>query len=49
MADTSIVDLNADLVGLWRGDLDGLDGERLASFPSNGGLELVNIISSPVS
>jgi hypothetical protein len=45
MADTCIVDLNADLVGLWWGDLDGLDGERLASFPSNGGLELVNIMS----
>lgn len=38
MANTSIVDLNADLVGLGRGDLDILDGKRLSGFPCDGSL-----------
>lgn len=38
MADTSVVDLNADFVGLWWGYLDLFDAEVLASFPGNGGL-----------
>ena len=38
MADTSVVDLNADLVGLGRGNLDGLDAQVLAGFPGNGSL-----------
>lgn len=33
VADTSVVDLNADLVGLGRSDLDILDGQRLSGFP----------------
>jgi hypothetical protein len=31
-------DLNSDLSGFGRRDLDVLDGERLGGFPSNGGL-----------
>ena len=38
VADTGVVDLNADLVGPGGSDLDILDGEVLASFPGNGGL-----------
>lgn len=38
MADTGVVDLNADLVGLWRGNLNILDGEGLASTPGDGSL-----------
>jgi hypothetical protein len=38
VADTSVVNLNADLVGLGGSDLDILDGERLAGSPGNGSL-----------
>lgn len=38
VADTGVVDLNADLMGLGRGDLDILDAEVLAGFPGNGRL-----------
>lgn len=38
MADTSVVDLDTDFVGFWWGDLDVLDGEIFAGFPSNGSL-----------
>ena len=38
MADTGVKDLNTDLVGLGRRDLDILDGEVLASLPGDGGL-----------
>jgi hypothetical protein len=38
VADTGVVDLNADLVGLGGCDLDILNGEILAGFPGNGGL-----------
>ena len=38
VADTGVVDLNADLVGPGVSDLDILNGEVLASFPGNGGL-----------
>jgi hypothetical protein len=38
MADTSVVDLDADLMCLRRSDLDVLDAEVLARFPSHGGL-----------
>lgn len=38
VADTSVVNLNANLVGLGGSDLDILDGQRLTSSPSNGGL-----------
>lgn len=37
VADTGVVDLDADFVGLGRGDLDVFNGEVLAGFPSNGG------------
>jgi hypothetical protein len=40
VADTSVVDLNADFVGLGRRNLDVLDGQRLASCPCDGGLLL---------
>ena len=35
VANTSIIDLNADLVGIWWGDLDVLDFEGLAGGPGN--------------
>lgn len=38
VADTGVVDLDADLMGLWRGNLDVLDGEGLASTPGDCGL-----------
>lgn len=38
MADTSVVDLDADLVGLGRSNLDVLDAQRLAGLPGDGGL-----------
>lgn len=38
VADTGVVDLDADLVGLWGSDLDVLDGEVLASLPGDGSL-----------
>lgn len=38
VADTSVVDLDADLVGPGRKDLDILNGQRLAGLPGNGGL-----------
>lgn len=38
MADTSVVDLNADFVGLWWSDLDVLNGEIFTGLPGNGGL-----------
>jgi hypothetical protein len=38
VANTSVVDLNSDLVGLGRSDLDILNGEGLAGLPGDGGL-----------
>lgn len=38
MADTSVVNLDADLVGLGRSNLDVLDAQRLAGLPGDGGL-----------
>jgi hypothetical protein len=38
VADTGVVDLNADLVGFWRSDLDVLDAEVLGGIPGHGGL-----------
>jgi hypothetical protein len=38
VADTGVVDLNADLMGPWGSDLDILDREVLAGFPGNGSL-----------
>ena len=38
VANTSVVDLNSDLVGPGGSDLDILNGERLAGLPGNGGL-----------
>jgi hypothetical protein len=38
VANTSVVDLNSDLVGLGGSNLDILNGERLAGLPGNGGL-----------
>ena len=38
MADSSIVDLDPNLVCLWWCDLDVLDGKVFASFPSNSSL-----------
>lgn len=38
MAHSRVVDLDADLVGLGRRDLDVLEGEGLAGLPGNGGL-----------
>lgn len=41
VADTSVEDLDTDLVGLRRSDLDIFDGKWLASFPGDGGLSRV--------
>lgn len=38
MADTGVVDLDTDLVGLGGSDLDVLDGQVLAGLPGDGGL-----------
>ena len=38
VADTGVVDLNADLVGFGRGHLDVLDAEVLGGIPGHGGL-----------
>lgn len=38
VTDTSVVNLNADLVGLGGSDLDILDGQRLTGSPGNGSL-----------
>lgn len=38
MADTSVVNLNADFVSLGGSDLDVLNGEGLAGSPGNGSL-----------
>jgi hypothetical protein len=38
VADTGVVNLNADLVGPGWEDFDIFDGEVLAGFPGNGGL-----------
>lgn len=49
VADARVVDLDADLVGLGRGDFNLLDAEVLAGFPGNGGLGVVcqlNVVTS---
>lgn len=38
MADTSVVDLNADLVGARRGNLNVFDAQLLAGLPGDGSL-----------
>lgn len=38
VADTSVVNLDTDLVSLGRSDLDVLDAQLLASLPGDGGL-----------
>ena len=38
VADTGVVDLDADLVGLGRRNLDVLNAQLLASLPGNGSL-----------
>lgn len=38
VADTGVVDLNTDFVGLRWGDLNVLDGQVFAGFPSNSSL-----------
>ncbi len=38
MANTSVVDLNADLVRSWRQDLDILKRQLFAGFPGDGSL-----------
>lgn len=43
MADTGVVDLDADLVGPRRRDFDVLDAELLAGLPGNGGLQNVSM------
>lgn len=35
MANTRVVDLNSDFVGLWGCDLDGLDAQVLSCLPRN--------------
>lgn len=38
VANTSVVDLDADLVRFWRGNLNVLNGQVLAGLPGHGGL-----------
>lgn len=38
MADTSVVNLDADLVGLGRSNLNVLEAQRLAGLPGDSGL-----------
>lgn len=38
MANTSVVDLDTDLVGLGRSNFNVLDGQRLTGLPGDGGL-----------
>lgn len=38
VADSGVVDLNADFVGSWGQDFDVFDGEVLAGFPGDGSL-----------
>lgn len=38
VADAGVVDLDTDLIRLWRCDLDVLDAQLLASLPGHGGL-----------
>lgn len=38
MADTCVVNLDTDFMGLGGSNLDVLDGQLLAGFPSNSGL-----------
>jgi len=51
VADTGVVDLNADFVCSWGQDLDVFDRELLAGFPGDGGLRVVSMgpRSCPVS
>lgn len=44
MADTGVIDLDADLMGLGHTDLDVLDAEVLASLPGNGGLSTLSVV-----
>lgn len=44
VADTCVVDLDTDLVGLGRRNLDILDGEGLSGGPGNGGLDKKNSV-----
>lgn len=47
MADARVVDLDADLMGLWRSDLDVLDAQLLASLPCNGCLAVDGLSCEP--
>lgn len=38
MADTCVVDLDTDFVGLWGSDLNVFNGQVLAGLPGDGGL-----------
>lgn len=42
VADTCVVNLDTDLMGPGRSDLDVLDGKVLAGFPGNGGLSMLS-------
>lgn len=42
VADTCVIDLDTDLMGLRGSDLDVLDREVLAGFPGNGGLSMLS-------
>lgn len=43
MADTGVVDLNADFVGFRWSNLDVFDGEVLAGLPGDGGLRVMSV------
>jgi hypothetical protein len=41
MANPGIVDLDADFMGFWRGNLDVFNGEVFACFPRHSGLSVM--------
>lgn len=45
VTDTGMVDLDADLMGLWRRNLDILHRQRLTGAPGNGGLFMTLALS----
>jgi hypothetical protein len=44
VADSSVVNLDADFVGLWWGYFDVFDGEVLAGFPGDSSLSDVSLV-----
>jgi hypothetical protein len=43
VANTSVINFDADFMSLWRGNFNGLDTQILARFPRNGGLSNLSV------